>query len=202
VRDEKDVTSSEEKADAPAEEQAASEQPAGTPADRSDRPAQTPDARTEADKYKDLFLRKAAEFDNYKRRTDAEWQGFQRFANERILLSFLPVIDDLARSLKSGKDPASFDAFYQGVEMIYNKVLQTFKANGVEPMESVGKTFNVEEHDALMQIPRANVPPHTVIEEVEKGYRWNDRVLRHAKVIVSGEAPGAPHPNGGDYGKA
>ena len=158
--------------------------------------------RKQADQYKDMLLRKVAEFDNYKRRTEAEWLGFQRFANERILLSFLPIADDLARSLKSGAEQKSFDAFYQGVELIHNKLLQTLKANGVEPMESVGKQFSVDEHDALLQIPRVDVPPHTIVEEVEKGYRLNDRVLRHAKVIVSGETDGTKGTDGGDHGKA
>ncbi|MGA9119048.1 MAG: nucleotide exchange factor GrpE [Bacteroidota bacterium] len=144
------------------------------------------EARVEIDRLKDQLLRKAAEFENFKRRNEAEWQNFQRLANERILLSFLPILDDFSRSLKSGKENTGHEAFYQGVEMIYNKFLQAMKAQGVETLDAVGKPFNVEEHDALLQVDRPDLPDHVVVEEVEKGYRLNDKVLRHAKVIVSG----------------
>ncbi len=144
------------------------------------------EAKAENDRLKDQLLRKAAEFENFKRRNDADWQNFQRLANERILLSILPVVDDLTRSLKGGKDAQGYEGFYQGVELILSKVLQVLKAQGVEPIEALGKPFNVEEHDALLQVPRKDVPDHVVVEEVEKGYRLNDKVLRHAKVIVSG----------------
>lgn len=143
------------------------------------------DAKTENDRLKDQLLRKAAEFENYKRRNESDWQNFQRLANERVLLSILPILDDLNRSLKGGKDETTYDAFYHGVELILTKLHQTLKAQGVEPIDALGKPFNVDEHDALLQVPRSDVPDHTVVEEVEKGYRLNDKVLRHAKVIVS-----------------
>jgi molecular chaperone GrpE len=154
------------------------------------------DAKAEAERYKDQWLRKAAEFENYKRRTDSEWQSFQRIANEQMLLALLPILDDLARSLKGGSEAKNFDSFYQGVELIYNKFLQTLKSLGVEPIQATGKPFNVAEHDALLQVPRQDVPAHTVLEEVEKGYRLFDRVLRHAKVVVSAEQTTTPADNG------
>ncbi len=144
------------------------------------------EAKAENDRLRDQLLRKAAEFENFKKRNEGDWQNFQRLANERILLSFLPVVDDLTRSLKGGRDAQGHEGFYQGVELILSKLLQILKAQGVEPIEALGKPFSVEEHDALLQISRADVPDHTVVEEVEKGYRLNDKVLRHAKVIVSG----------------
>jgi molecular chaperone GrpE len=152
------------------------------------------ESRAELDRLRDQLLRKAAEFENFKRRTENDWQNFQRLANERILLSFIPILDDFTRSLKAGKESPGSDAFYQGVELIHNKFLQAMKAQGVEPIDAVGKPFNVEEHDALLQVARPDLPDHTVIEEVEKGYRLNDRVLRHAKVIVSASrADEEPH---------
>ena len=152
---------------------------------RRDTDKELQEAKTENDRLKDQLLRKAAEFENYKRRNELDWQNFQRLANERVLLSILPILDDLTRSLKGGNDDTTYDAFYHGVELIFTKLLQTLKAQGVEPIEALGKPFNVDEHDALLQVPRSDVPDHTVVEEVEKGYRLNDRVLRHAKVIVS-----------------
>jgi molecular chaperone GrpE len=134
---------------------------------------------------KDQLLRKAAEFENYKRRTESDALNFAKFAAENIITQLLPVLDDLSRSLKSGKEKLESDSFYKGVELIYAKFMKILEAQGVKAMETVGKEFNVDYHDALMQVPTPDVPPHTIIEEVEKGYLLYDKVIRHAKVIVS-----------------
>ena len=137
---------------------------------------------------KDQMLRKAAEFENYKRRTENETLSLAKYAGESIITQLLPILDDLSRSLKSGKEKFESDPFYKGVELIYNKFIKQLEAQGLKPLETVGKEFNVDFHDALMQVPRADVPPHTIIEEVESGYRLFDKVIRHAKVIVSTSA--------------
>lgn len=140
---------------------------------------------------KDQLLRKAAEFDNYKRRTESDFAALARFAAENTLTQLLPVLDDFDRSLKNGKEKLGEDSFYKGVEMIQQKFFKVLESQGLTVMETKGKEFNVDFHDALMQMPRADVPAHTVIEEVEKGYLLFDKVIRHAKVIVSAEAPSA-----------
>jgi len=154
-----------------------------------------------ADTLKDQMLRKAADFDNLRKRAEAEYAAVIRNANESLLLSLLPTLDDLLRSLKSGKDQKDYDAFYRGVELIYNKFSRTLENEGLVPFDSVGKQFDVHYHDALLQIPREDVPPHTVVEEVERGFMLNDKVLRHAKVVVSSSpevpAESAPEPNDG-----
>ena len=146
----------------------------------------------QAAQAKDQLLRKAAEFDNYKRRTENDFGTLARFVSENTLTQLLPVLDDFARSLKSGKDKLGDDPFYKGMEMVQQKFLKVLEAQGLKAMDAVGKEFSVEFHDALMQMPRADVPPHTVVEEVEKGYLLFDKVIRHAKVIVSADTPGAP----------
>lgn len=138
-----------------------------------------------ADSNKDMFLRKAAEFENYKRRTESEIGGYIRNANEGLILSLLPILNDFVRSLKAGVDKKDHDSFYKGVELIQNKFARVLEMQGLAPFDSVGKPFDVEYHDALLQMPKDDVPPHTVIEEVERGYKLNDKVLKHAKVIVS-----------------
>lgn len=138
---------------------------------------------------RDQLLRKAAEFENYKRRTEGEFLSLTRTANEGLLLTLLPVLDDLNRSLASGKDPASHEAFVAGVEMIRAKFLKILEKHGVVPFPSAGKPFDVGYHDALMQVPRPDVAPGIVIQEVEPGYVLHDKVLRHAKVIVSAQPP-------------
>jgi molecular chaperone GrpE len=135
--------------------------------------------------YKDLLLRKAAEFENYKKRVEQESAAIVKFATEELILELLPVVDDLERSLKLSRDRKDFESFYRGVELIYQKILKVLSDQGIRAMETVGKEFNVEYHDALMQLPRGDVPPHTILEEVEKGYTLHEKVIRHAKVIVS-----------------
>lgn len=152
------------------------------------------ECRRTAELYKDRFLRKAAEFENYKRRTDADLAGIIRNANESLLLSLLPILDDLHRSLRAGAEAKDFDAFYRGIAMIHAKLLKTLEGQGLSPFDAVGRPFNVDEHDALLQVERTDVPPHTVVEEVERGYRLHDRVLRHARVIVSAAPETAPEP--------
>ena len=144
------------------------------------------EAEKQAASYKDLYLRKAAELDNYKRRMENETGLIVRFANEELLQTILPVVDDLERSLKSASELKQ-DALFKGVELIHQKIVKVLQAQGVTPFETVGKPFDVHYHDALLQVPKKGIPPHTILEEVEKGYMYHDKVLRHAKVIVSAE---------------
>lgn len=141
--------------------------------------------KKELDDYKDKLLRKIAEFENYKKRLEADFSNAVKYANEKLLLEILQVVDDLERSLASGKEKPDFEAFYQGVKMIYAKLMKILESYGVKPFESVGKPFDVYYHEALLRIPRDDVPPDTVIDEIERGYMYYDKVLRHAKVIVS-----------------
>ena len=141
------------------------------------------EAQRSAESYKDQFLRKAAEFENYKRRTEAEFLQLVRNANEELLYALVPILEDFARSFKAGNDPG--EGFAKGMELIYQKFAKVLEQQGLVPFESMGKSFDVGFHDALLQVPRGDVPPGTVVEEVERGYMLHDRVLRHAKVIVS-----------------
>lgn len=143
------------------------------------------EAEKQLENYKDMLLRKAAEFDNYKKRVENESASIFKFARVDVITEILPVVDDFERSLKLGKEKKDSEAFYKGIELIYQKLLKLLESHGVRIMETVGKEFDVHYHDALLQVHRTDVPPHTIVEEVEKGYILNDRVLRHAKVIVS-----------------
>jgi molecular chaperone GrpE len=143
------------------------------------------EAQKALDGCRDQLLRKAAEFENYKRRSETEFATIIKNANEYLLMSLLPVVDDFVRSKKSARESKDIEAIIAGVEMIHTKMMKILEKQGLVPFESVGKPFDVEYHDALMQIPREDVPPSTVVEEVERGYMLNDKVLRHAKVVVS-----------------
>ncbi|MEK7264066.1 MAG: nucleotide exchange factor GrpE [Bacteroidota bacterium] len=146
---------------------------------------QLSEATQNSAKLKDQMLRKAAEFENYKRRISADNAVFMQFAGEKLLKDILPIMDDLLRSLQATKETKSFETLYSGVELIANKFSKTLEKNGVKPFDSVGTAFDVNLHDVLMSIPRNDMEDHTILEEVEKGYMMHDKVLRHAKVVVA-----------------
>ena len=164
-----------------------------------------------ATQFKDQLLRKAAEFENYKKRVENDYTNTVKYSNEELILSLLPVLDDFYRSLrmkeKGGNTTASQSEggspqsgaesglgngsdFARGIELIYTKLLKILEDEGVRQFDSIGKPFDPGYHDALMQIPRNDLPAHTVVEEVEKGYMFHDKVIRHAKVVVSSETLG------------
>ena len=142
-------------------------------------------ALKEAELFKDQLRRKAAEFENYKRRNENEMRSLIENATERLILDLLPVIDDFDRFLRSSRDQKDYDALFKGIDLINSKLNKILSARGLAPFESTGKPFDVEYHDAVLQIPRGDVSSNTVIEEVNRGFMLNDKVLRHAKVVVS-----------------
>ena len=137
--------------------------------------------------WHDKFLRKAAEFENFKRRTENDQFNLINYAAESFITKLLPVIDDFERSLQHIDDDSSVDAVKEGIKLVYEKLLKVLDEQGVKKMKVKGEPFSVDYHDALMQRKEDSVPPHTVLEEVEKGYLYRDKVIRHAKVIVSEE---------------
>ncbi len=139
----------------------------------------------EVNKYKELMLRKAAEFENYKRRTENDQLNLLKYAAESLIIKLLPTIDDLDRSLLHFNEETDVQKIKEGVQLIYNKFLKTLDEQGVKRIDSIGPPFNVDFHEALMTRADDSVPPHTVIDELETGYMYKDRVIRHAKVIVS-----------------
>ena len=132
---------------------------------------------------KDRLLRKAAEFENYKRRTENDQLNLIKYAAEPFIIKLLPVIDDFERSLDH-IDSAN-EALKQGLKLVYDKLIKVLEDQGVTKIEAVGKPFDVHFHEALMQRKDDKAEPHTVLEELEKGYLYKDRVIRHSKVVVS-----------------
>lgn len=141
----------------------------------------------EAAESKDKLLRKAAEFENYKRRTENEQLNWLKYAAESFIVKILPVYDDLERSLAHAKDANSIDAVKEGLNMVLNKFSKVLEEQGVKKIDAKGKPFDFNFHEALLQQTVPGLAPHTVIEVVEPGYLYKDKVIRHAKVIVSDE---------------
>ena len=139
----------------------------------------------ELEGYKDRLLRKAAEFENYKRRVENDQFNLLKYAAESLIIKLLPVIDDFERSLIHIKDAKDVDSIKDGIKLVYDKLMKMLEDQGVKSIDAVGKPFDVHYHEAIMQRKADNVEPHTVIEEFEKGYLYKDRVIRHSKVAVS-----------------
>lgn len=137
----------------------------------------------ERDELKDRWMRSAADFENYKRRAAKEREDVQKFANEKLLKDFLPVVDDLDRAMdvvKTGSDQVR-----EGMEMVRKKFLAQLEKHGVEAFDSLHQTFDPNLHEAVQQSPSPDVPAGQVLSELQRGFTINGRLLRPAMVIVS-----------------
>lgn len=141
----------------------------------------------EKEELNDTILRKAAEFENYKRRTENDFANFTKYAAEGFIMEILPIYTDLERSFKHIDDSNNEQSVKEGLKMVFNKFKKTLEEQGVKKIDAKGKEFDFNYHEALMQQEVPGVPSHTVLEEVEPGYMYKDKVLKHAKVIVSQE---------------
>lgn len=137
----------------------------------------------EKEKKEYLFL--MAEFDNYRKRVTKEKAEIIKNGAEKVLAGLLPIVDDFERGLKATKDAENAEALREGMELIYNKLIKYLENNGVKAMESTGKDFDPEFHEAIASIPAPSEElKGKVIDTTQTGYTINDKVLRHAKVAV------------------
>ena len=135
-------------------------------------------------KLEDSLLRKVAEFENFKRRTENDQLNLLKYSAESFILKILPVYDDLSRSVNHINE-SNTDSLRQGLKLVFDKFTKILDEQGVKKLDAKGTEFDVEYHEALMQQPSDEVPNNTVLEEVEPGYIYKDKVIKHAKVIVS-----------------
>ena len=153
-------------------------------------------ARDEVAEWQDRFLRKAAEFENYRKRADKDKTDAMTLAKSSILLEFLPVADACERALKTLNDakaaPGSLQQFQQGVELLYKQLLDVLNRMGVVPIEVEGKPFDPHMHEALSREETTEAKEDIIVRELRKGYLFRDKLLRPAQVIV------AVHPQGKD----
>jgi molecular chaperone GrpE len=133
----------------------------------------------------DKYLRLFSEFDNFRKRINKEKIDIIKTASKDVIEGLLPVLDDFDRALQHLKDLGSDEETIKGVELIYNKLFNNLKSKGLEPMDSKGKEFDTDFHDAITQIPApAEDLKGKVVDVAEKGYLLNGTIIRHAKVIV------------------
>jgi molecular chaperone GrpE len=134
----------------------------------------------------DTILRQQADFENLRKRLERDKQEFQKFAHEDIVADLLGILDDLERSVEAAEmGQENFEAFLKGIEMILAHLFELLKRKGVVPIEAQGKNFDPHEHEALMQTETRDHEDGEVIEELQKGYKIGDRVIRTAKVRVA-----------------
>src|SRR5262245_33864469 len=131
----------------------------------------------------DLYLRALADFDNYRRRIDRERAHLGKEALRKFLLPLLDVTDDFERFLNLAETETS--PFIDGMRAVHVKFLSVLAAESVRPFQSVGEPFDPSQHEAVGTVPAGERPPGTVVEEVRRGYRWDDDVLRTARVVVA-----------------
>jgi molecular chaperone GrpE len=146
-------------------------------------------ARDEVAEWQDRFLRKAAEFENFRKRAEKEKAEAIMLAKSSVLFEFLPVADACERALKSlGENKAvsgTLQQFQHGVELLYKQLIDTLGRTGVSPLETEGKPFDPHLHEALSREETAEAMEDTVVRELRRGYMLKDKLLRPAQVIVA-----------------
>lgn len=146
------------------------------------------DAEKLAAELEDLnqrFLRVAADFENYKRRTAQEKDDLLKYSNAKLMGELLPVLDNFQLALKSPGDSPEAQNVIKGVEMIYRQMVQALEQAGMSKIEAVGQPFDPKLHEAIMQVEDDSVPEDTVVEELRAGYMLKERVIRPSMVKVS-----------------
>ena len=132
----------------------------------------------------DKFLRQVAEFDNFRRRNAKERVELIQTAGKDVITDLLVVLDDSERAQKQMETTDDVTQIKEGVQLVFSKLRNTLSAKGLKPMESVGKEFNPDLHEAIIEIPAGDEMKGKVVDEVQKGYYLNDKIIRHAKVVV------------------
>lgn len=156
-----------------------------TEATAENQPAAEEKLRAELAEANDKYLRLYAEFDNYKRRTSKERIDLLQTAGKDVIVSLLPTLDDFERALKSMETASDVDAVKEGILLVQHKLKSTLLQKGLKEMESKGNTFDPEIHEAITNIPAPSEElKGKVVDEIEKGYYLNDKVIRFAKVVV------------------
>ena len=142
-------------------------------------------ANEQIEEQKDKYLRLSAEFDNYRKRTMKEKAELILNGGEKSISSILPIVDDFERALKNRETPPDVAAVKEGVELIYNKFMSVLGQNGVKVIETKEQPLDTDYHEAIAVIPAPNEAlKGKILDCVQTGYILNDKVIRHAKVVV------------------
>ena len=147
--------------------------------------SETDRLRAEAADWKDKYVRIYAEFENFRSRTSREKIALISTATEGLMKDLLPVLDDFERSLRAMETAADVQSLREGVELVFHKFTGILQQKGLKPMESLGKPFDADFHEAITQFPAPDPSQKgLVMDEVEKGYSLHDKTIRFAKVVI------------------
>ncbi len=190
-----DVEASEEEPDPSGTSEAEEASEPADPEDKIEELTEKVEAlEEERDELNDRVLRKAAEFENYRRRMDREKKRRHEAGMLEVIEPVLEVLDDFERSIDAAEDledtqdaEKAYESLKGGVEMVFHKFRDTLENLGVQPIEAEGKPFDEELHDAMMRQPSDDTEPGMVLQEIRKGYRMDERVIRHSRVVVASE---------------
>jgi molecular chaperone GrpE len=172
--------------------------PEGEPADAGAGERQSPleelqtrlaGVEQERDQFLNLLQRTRADFENFQKRLQRELTQERRYAYAPLVLELLPVFDNLDRAMQAARQAKETGPLVRGVSLVQTQLLDVLKRHEIVRIEAQGRPFDPNEHQAVMQQPSADVPPGTVLQVLEEGFKIHERVLRPAKVIVS-TAPG------------
>ena len=143
-------------------------------------------AQATIEDQKDKYLRLSAEFDNYRKRTIKEKAELIKNGGEKAIAAILPILDDLERALANMQQADDVKAMYEGIDLIYQKFLKNLNQEGLEKMSPIGEAFDTDFHEAIALIPaQEEEQKGKVLDCVQTGYKLNDKVIRHAKVVVA-----------------
>lgn len=147
--------------------------------------SETDKLKADINEQKDKYLRLAAEFDNYRKRTSKERLELIQTAGKEIIISLLDVLDDIERAEIQMNNSTEFEQQKEGVLLVFNKIKSTLQSKGLKVLESIHTEFDVEKHEAVSEIPAPNKSLEgKIIDEIQKGYFLNDKLIRFAKVVV------------------
>jgi len=132
----------------------------------------------------DKYIRQAAEFDNFRRRNAKERVELIQTAGRDVITDILVVLDDSERAQKQMETTDDVNQIKEGIQLVFSKLRNTLSAKGLRSMESIGKEFNPDLHEAITEIEAGEEMKGKVVDEIEKGYYLNDKIIRHAKVVV------------------
>ncbi|PWB76425.1 nucleotide exchange factor GrpE [candidate division GN15 bacterium] len=144
---------------------------------------ETPNQRIR--ELEDKLLRTAADFDNYKKRTARQFEEMANAATDRLMGEFLEIIDNFERAREHAREDASLESLLKGLELIHGQMVALLAKYNIEPIEALGKPFDANLHDALFQVDSDEYAEGIVAQEVARGYKQGNRVLRHSRVAVS-----------------
>ncbi|TET93020.1 nucleotide exchange factor GrpE [Candidatus Aerophobetes bacterium] len=139
----------------------------------------------ETGEYLDYLKRLKAEFENYKRRSQKERERIVSWSNEDLIKQFLPVLDDLERAVDSSQQSKNLASLMEGMRMILDQLKAILQKQGLQEIQAKGEEFDPHYHEALMSVDLAEYPDNLVVEEMRKGYKLNDKILRPAMVKVN-----------------